>query len=61
MKTVKGHKELKKLVSIPSREAWVYRNPQAIGKIRKGLKEAAQGKTDRVGDLDSFLGREKLL
>ena len=49
---------LRPAVSIPSREAWIYRSPQAINKIRKGLGEAAQGKTERVDDLDSFL--EKL-
>lgn len=46
---------LRPAVSIPSSEAWVYRNPQVIGKIRKGLEEAGQGETERVKDLEDFL------
>lgn len=46
---------LRPAVSIPSREAWIYQNPEVIAKIRKGLQEAGEGKTERVDDLDSFL------
>ena len=49
---------LRPSVSIPSNEAWVYQNPQVIGKVRKGLQEAREDKTERVDDLESFL--EKL-
>ena len=49
---------LRPSVSIPSNEAWVYKNPEVIGKLRKGLQEAREGKLERVEDLDSFL--EKL-
>ena len=49
---------LRPAVSIPSSEAWVYHNPEVIGKVRKGLQEAAEGKIKHVDDLDSFL--EKL-
>ena len=46
---------LRPAVSIPSSEAWVYRNPEVIGKIRKGLEEAREGKTEKVNDLKEFL------
>lgn len=46
---------LRPAVSVPSNEAWVYRNPGAIGKVRQGLKEAAEGKAEKVDDLESFL------
>ena len=46
---------LRPAVSVPSSEAWVYRNPKVIGKIRQGLKEAAEGKIEKVDDLESFL------
>jgi hypothetical protein len=49
---------LRPSVSVPSNEAWVYQNPEVIGKLRKGLQEAEEGKTERVDDLESFL--EKL-
>lgn len=47
---------LRPAVSIPSSEAWVYRNPEVIGKIRKGLEEAEEGKAEKVNDLEKFLG-----
>lgn len=46
---------LRPAVSILSSEAWVYRNPEVIGKMRQGLKEAAEGKTEKVDDLEDFL------
>ena len=48
---------LRPTVSIPSNEAWVYQNPAVIGKVRKGLRDAQEGKTERVNDLESFLGK----
>ena len=47
---------LRPAVSIPSSEAWAYRNPEVIGKIRKGLEEAGEGKIEKVDDLEEFLG-----
>jgi hypothetical protein len=47
---------LRPAVSIPSSEAWLYRNPEVIGKIRKGLSEANEGKVEKVDDLEEFLG-----
>lgn len=46
---------LRPAVSVPSSEAWLYRNPEAIAKVRQGLQEAAEGKTEKVDDLESFL------
>ena len=46
---------LRPAVSVPSSEAWVYRNPKAIGRIRQGLKEAAEGTMEKVDDLEGFL------
>jgi hypothetical protein len=46
---------LRPAVSVPSSEAWVYRNPKVIGKIRQGLKEAALGNIEKANDLESFL------
>ena len=46
---------LRPAVSIPSSEAWVYHNPEVIGKIRKGLSQAAEGKVEKVDDLERFL------
>jgi hypothetical protein len=36
-------------VSIPAREAWLFRNPEALAAVRRGLDEAAQGKARPLG------------
>jgi hypothetical protein len=46
---------LRPSVSVPASEAWVYQNPEVVKKVRKGLEEAREGKTERVDDLNSFL------
>jgi hypothetical protein len=46
---------LRPAVSIPANEAWIYRNPDVIGKVRKGLQEVQEGKIKRVDNLDLFL------
>jgi hypothetical protein len=35
--------------SIPASESWLYRNPEAIAAVRRGLQEAAEGKAVSVG------------
>jgi len=40
-------------VTIPASEAWLFKNPDAIAAVRRGLAEAAQGKVSRV-DLNSL-------
>ena len=46
---------LRPLTAIPSREAWIYEKPELIGKIRKGLQEAKEGKTEIIEDSGQFL------
>ena len=38
-------------VSIPAREAWLFRNPKAIQVVRRGLQDAADGKTVAYRDV----------
>ncbi len=35
-------------VTIPASEAWLFKNPDAIAAVRRGLDEAAQGKVSKV-------------
>jgi len=35
-------------VSVPASEAWLFKNPDAIASVRRGLAEAAQGKVSKV-------------
>ena len=37
------------------KEAWIYKTPEILNKIKKGLKEARDGKTKKVKNLDSSL------
>ena len=46
---------LRPMVSIPIREAWIYKNPQVLSSIRQGLDEAKQEKTEKVENLEEFL------
>lgn len=46
---------LRPLVTVPAREAWIYKNPEVIGRIRRGLNEAKEGKIERIENLDEFL------
>jgi len=46
---------LRPVINIPSKEAWIYRNSKILKLIREGLKEAKEGKIERVKNLDKFL------
>lgn len=46
---------LKPMVSILAKEAWIYKKPAILNEIKKGLKEARNGKTIKVKNLNSFL------
>ena len=46
---------LRPVVNVPSKEAWIYKNPKVLNQIRQGLGEAAQGKLEKTGDIDEFL------
>ena len=46
---------LRPLITIPSREAWIYEKPELIKQIRKGLQEAKEGKTETLKNLEKIL------
>ena len=46
---------LRPQTSIPSRELWVYQNPKALERIKKGLQEAKEGKIKEVKNVRKFL------
>ena len=46
---------LRPMISIPSKEVWIYRNSNTLKAIRRGLAEAKEGKVEKVKDLDKFL------
>ena len=42
----------------PAREAWLFENPAAIGKVRQGLNDAAAGRLRDRGDFSQFADDE---
>ena len=46
---------LRPVVTVPSREAWIYKNKEVVESIRQGLAEAGEGKLKRVKNLKEYL------
>ena len=40
---------------IPSRELWLYKNPEASTQVKEGLAQAKAGKVTKVKDFEAFL------
>ena len=45
---------LRPQTSIPTRELWIHQNPDAMKTLRKGLKDAAEGRVTNVKNLNKF-------
>ena len=45
-------------VSVPVHEVWLYRNPEALAKVREGLAQAAKGELHDLGSFDKFADDE---
>ena len=46
---------LKPTTNIPSRELWIYQNPNVLKRIQKGLLDAQEGKIKEVKNLKTFV------
>ncbi|MFH1352840.1 MAG: hypothetical protein ABIH68_04605 [bacterium] len=46
---------LRPTVNIPSRELWLYKNPEALNMVIKGLKNAKEGEVTKVKNLNKYL------
>lgn len=46
---------LKPRVSIPARELWVHRNPNAAKDIQRGIQDVKQGRVTKVKDINKFV------
>jgi hypothetical protein len=44
--------------SIPASEAWLYRIPEALASVRRGLQQAAEGKTISLGSFARYADEE---
>lgn len=46
---------LEPLVEIPAREAWLFRNQEALASVERGLKQSGEGKTKSLGSFAKYL------
>lgn len=45
---------LRPVVVINKQEAWLFRNPEALASVKRGLEQAAAGDTHDLGDFSQF-------
>jgi|GEM_PF-3229699 len=48
----KQRKEIE--VSVPASEAWLYRSPKVLASVRRGLADAAGGRTKSLGSFARY-------
>jgi hypothetical protein len=47
------------IVSIPDSEAWLYRNVETLATVRRGLRDAAAGRTEVLGSFARFAADDR--
>jgi hypothetical protein len=47
-RNVHGEILLRPIAEIPASELWLFQNPDAINKVREGLRDASQGNVSRL-------------
>ena len=50
---------LEPYTEIPAREAWLFKNPKALKKVKQGLKESAENQVYDLGSFDEYLDEEE--
>lgn len=50
---------LEPLIEIPAKEAWLFKNKEALSSVQRGLKQAGTGKTKSLGSFAKFANPEK--
>lgn len=44
--------------TIPAREAWLYENPELIASVRRGIRDAEQGRVKSLGSFAKYAKEE---
>lgn len=57
-KTEDGNIVLEPFAEIPAREAWLFENPAALGAVKAGLAQAAEGKAGSLGSFAKYADDE---
>ncbi|MBI4406102.1 MAG: hypothetical protein HY537_18225 [Deltaproteobacteria bacterium] len=50
---------LEPLIEVPAREAWLFKNKEALSSVQKGLKQSAAGKTKSLGSFAKYIADDK--
>lgn len=58
-KTAEGHIILEPFCEIPAREKWLFENAAALGAVKAGLAQAAEGKTRSLGSFARHIDDEE--
>jgi hypothetical protein len=45
-------------VSVPASEEWLYRNPRELASVRRGLADAAAGRTKSLGSFACYAAED---
>lgn len=53
-----GYVILKPEISIPAHEIWLYRNPEALESVQRGIKQAEEGKLVELGSFEQYADDE---
>ena len=53
-----GGFHLKPYVEIPEQDHWIFKNPQALASLKRGLQQIKDGDTHNLGDFSKYLDDE---
>lgn len=45
-------------VSVPMHEAWLLRNPEALAKVKEGIRQASEGQLESIGSFAKYADDE---
>jgi len=57
-RTDEGNILLEPFTEIPAREKWLFENPSALGAVKAGLSQAAEGKARQLGSFARYLDED---
>ena len=50
---------LEPLIEVPAKEAWLFKNKEALASVERGLKQSGEGKTKSVGSFAKYLKEDE--
>lgn len=50
---------LEPLIEVPAKEGWLFKSQKALASVKRGLKEAGEGKTKSLGSFSRYFSDEE--